>query len=104
LPHAATVEYPKIVAARAASTFNVNMPVLLLLLLLLLLPPPSPFVLAASVEYPKIVAARAASTLNINGPVLLANACAAFALNLVRQAAGTVVGHEGKLQTCGTSA
>lgn len=55
---------------------------------------------AASVEYPKIVAARAASTFSINGPVLLANACAAFALNLVRITA-VPVGHE--VWTCCTS-
>jgi len=40
--------------------------------------------MTATVEYPRIVAARAASKFNINGPVLLANALAAFALNLVR--------------------
>lgn len=40
--------------------------------------------ITATVEYPRIIAARAASKFNINGPVLLANALAAFALNLVR--------------------
>jgi hypothetical protein len=44
-----------------------------------------------SVEWPKIIAARAASKFNLNGPVLLANALAAFALNLV--SAGGVVLH-----------
>jgi hypothetical protein len=36
------------------------------------------------VEYPRIIAAQAASKFTLNGPVLLANALAAFALNLVR--------------------
>jgi hypothetical protein len=39
---------------------------------------------AACVEYPKLAAAAAASKLHLDVPVLLANALAAFALNLVR--------------------
>lgn len=38
---------------------------------------------AVCVEAPKLAAAQAAAKLHINGPVLLANALAAFALNLV---------------------
>lgn len=35
------------------------------------------------VEYPRIVAAQAEHSIHFNAPVLLANALAAFALNLV---------------------
>lgn len=46
---------------------------------------------AGTVEYPRILAAQAADKIHFNAPVLLANALAAFALNLVSEqhAAGT---------------
>jgi hypothetical protein len=40
-------------------------------------------VLAVCVEYPRLVAAHAEGSIHFNAPVLLANALAAFALNLV---------------------
>jgi hypothetical protein len=42
---------------------------------------------AVLVEWPRIAAAKAAGKVHFNAPVLLANALAAFALNLVRAAA-----------------